>query len=39
MYISIAGTGILVLNSHKAAADLLERRGQIYSDRPRLISE
>ena len=39
MYITAAGTGILVLNSHKAATDLLERRGHIYSDRPRLISE
>ena len=38
MYITAAGTGILVLNSHKAANDLFDRRGHIYSDRPRLIS-
>ena len=39
MYITSLGKGILVLNSHKAAADLLDRRGQIYSDRPRFICE
>ena len=39
MYITAAGTGMLVLNSHKAANDLLERRAHIYSDRPRLISK
>jgi hypothetical protein len=37
MYITVAGTGILVLNSHKAATELLEHRGHIYSDRPRFI--
>ena len=39
MYITAAGQGILVLNSHKAVGDLLDRRGQIYGDRPRLISK
>ena len=39
MYITAAGTGMLVLNSHKAANDLLERRGLIYCDRPRFISK
>ena len=39
MYITAAGTGMLVLNSHKAANDLLDRRGHIYSDRPRMISK
>ena len=39
MYITALGRGILVLNSHKAAADLLDRRGHIYSDRPRFICE
>ena len=38
MYITAAGTGILVLNSHKAANDLLDRRANNYSDRPRMIS-
>ena len=39
MYITAAGTRMLVLNSHRAANDLLDRRGHIYSDRPRMISE
>jgi len=30
---------MLVLNSHKAVNDLLDRRGRIYSDRPRFISK
>ena len=38
MYITAAGTGILVVNSHKAANDLFDRRGYTYSDRPRWIS-
>ena len=37
MYFTVAGQGILVLNTHGAATDLLERRGHIYSDRPRMI--
>ncbi|KAF9002200.1 hypothetical protein BDQ17DRAFT_1202967, partial [Cyathus striatus] len=28
---------ILILNSLKAAAELLDRRGGVYSDRPRMI--
>ena len=39
MYINAAGQGILVLNSHKAVGDLLDRRGHIYGDRPRMISK
>ena len=39
MYITAGGQGILVLNSHKAVGDLLDRRGHIYGSRPRLISE
>jgi len=39
MYITALGRGILVLNSHKAATDLLDRRGHIYSDRPRFICD
>ena len=36
---SIAGQGILVLNSNRVAVDLLDRRGAIYSDRPRFIGQ
>jgi len=39
MYMTVAGRGVLVINAHKVAGDLLERRGHIYSDRPRLISK
>jgi len=39
MYITAAGTGMLVLNSHNAANDLLERWSQVYNDRPRFISK
>ena len=39
MYLTVAGQGILVINTHRVAADLLDRRGHIYSDRPRFISE
>ncbi|KAI9444581.1 cytochrome P450 [Lactarius indigo] len=37
MYLSALGQPILVLNSLKAATELLDRRGAIYSGRPRLI--
>ena len=30
---------MLVLNTNKVASDLLDHRGTIYSDRPRLISK
>jgi hypothetical protein len=36
-YLSAAGQPIIVLNTQKAAADLLDRRAAIYSDRPRNI--
>lgn len=39
VYITVAGQGMLVMNSHKVAADLLDRRAAIYSDRPRLIGD
>jgi len=39
MYFTVGGQGILVLNTHQVAADLLDRRGHIYSDRPRMISK
>jgi len=34
MYLEALGNRILVLNSTKAAHDLLEKRATIYSDRP-----
>ncbi|KAJ3927993.1 MAG: cytochrome P450 [Lentinula lateritia] len=37
VYISVAGRSIVIMNTHKVAADLLDRRGPIYSDRPRFI--
>ena len=36
-YLNAAGQGIVVLNTQKTAADLLDRRAAIYSDRPRNI--
>jgi hypothetical protein len=36
-YLSAAGRPIIVLNTQKVAADLLDRRAGIYSDRPRNI--
>ena len=38
MYITALGQGILVINSQRVAVDLLEKRSNIYSDRPRNIS-
>ncbi|KAH9022271.1 cytochrome P450 [Lactarius pseudohatsudake] len=38
MYLSVFGQGILVVNSQRVAVDLLEKRSNIYSDRPRFIS-
>jgi len=34
MHLNAFGQPLIVLNTHKAAADLLERRAAIYSDRP-----
>ncbi|KAJ6458244.1 cytochrome P450 [Mycena sanguinolenta] len=34
VYLNVAGRPIIVLNNAKAAADLLDRRASIYSDRP-----
>ncbi|KAH9168149.1 cytochrome P450 [Lactarius sanguifluus] len=38
MYLSVFGKGVLVINSQRVAVDLLEKRSNIYSDRPRFIS-
>ena len=38
MYVTALGQGILVINSQRVAVDLLEKRSNIYSDRPRNIS-
>ena len=38
-YLTVGGQGILVINTHRVAADLFDRRGHIYSDRPRMISK
>jgi len=37
VYLNVAGQPIVVLNSHKVAGDLLDRRSRIYSDRPHNI--
>ncbi|KZV67271.1 cytochrome P450 [Peniophora sp. CONT] len=37
LYLNMLGRPVIILNSAKAAGDLLERRSAIYSDRPRLI--
>jgi hypothetical protein len=36
-YLKILNRSVLVLNSHEAAKDLLEKRGKIYSDRPHSV--
>ncbi|KAI9457951.1 cytochrome P450 [Lactarius psammicola] len=38
MYVSALGQGVLILNSQRVAIDLLEKRSNIYSDRPHYIS-
>jgi hypothetical protein len=37
MYLDAAGQPTIVLNSIKSTFDLLERRANNYSDRPRLV--
>jgi hypothetical protein len=36
-FLDVLGTPLLFLNSFKAAADLLEKKGSVFSDRPRLV--
>jgi hypothetical protein len=37
MYLNGAGQSLIVLNTLKATADLLDRKAGVTSDRPRLI--
>lgn len=37
IFLNVAGQPIIILNSHKVAADLLDRRAGNYSDRPSYI--
>ncbi|VDC00765.1 unnamed protein product [Peniophora sp. CBMAI 1063] len=37
VYLNVAGQPTFILNSQKAAAELLDRRAAVYSGRPRLI--
>ncbi len=37
MYLNLFGRGVLFLNTLDADADLLEKRGPIYSDKPRMV--
>jgi hypothetical protein len=37
MYLNTLGQPMIVINSLKTASELLDRRANIYSDRPRLI--
>ena len=37
MYLNAFGQPIIVMNSLKVAAELLDKRANIYSDRPRMI--
>ena len=38
IYVNAAGTSIVILNSYKAATELLDKRSNIYSDRSVLIA-
>ena len=37
VYLDVAGKPTIILNTYEAATDLMDKKGQIYSDRPRLI--
>ncbi|KAL4778358.1 cytochrome P450 [Aspergillus varians] len=37
MHLSMAGQPLVILSTHQAAHDLLNRRSQRYSDRPRMV--
>ena len=37
MYIHVFGQGLVFLNTHEAASELLDKKGSIYSDKPALV--
>lgn len=37
VYLNVMGQPLVILNNHKVATELLEKRSHIYSDRPRFI--
>ena len=37
VYLNVCGQGILFVNTYDAAVDLLEKRGAIYSDKPKMV--
>ena len=37
MYIHVLGQGLVFLNTHEVAVDLMDRRGNVYSDKPHLV--
>ena len=37
MHLKVLNQNIIILNSVKAASELLDKRGALYSDRPRFI--
>ncbi|KAI0365462.1 cytochrome P450 [Pilatotrama ljubarskyi] len=37
LYFTVLGTPLLVINSFEAAHELLDKKGSLYSDRPRLV--
>lgn len=37
VYLHILGQGLVFLNTHEAVYDLMEKRNDIYSDKPQLV--
>ncbi|KAI1798262.1 cytochrome P450 [Ganoderma leucocontextum] len=37
VYLNVFGQGLLFVNTYEAAVDLLEKRGAIYSDKPKMV--
>ena len=37
LYLNMLGIRVVVLNTFEAARDLLEKKGALYSDRPRFV--
>ncbi|KAG9048573.1 hypothetical protein FS837_012514 [Tulasnella sp. UAMH 9824] len=36
-FVKVPGSNILIVNSYEAATDLLDKRGTLYADRPRMV--